>query len=179
MNMDPIDRRKFLKFVGMGSGIAIAGTVASNGILSLLGKTGGGGATAPNGALSARGNAGSGDAMQFRAIVGLPALPLPAYASYVLEGSVNPVTRSGVVSRTVFAGAPGAMSDIALPGLSQTIRVTDVRPARDGLRIQGFIGDRSQVGPGESQTVEILVDRARGIVRAPFSGSKVTLSLQA
>lgn len=177
--MDPIDRRKFLKFVGMGSGIAIAGTVASNGVLSLLGKAGGGGATAPNGALSARGNVGSGDAMQFRAIVGLPALPLPAYASYVLEGSVNPVTRSGVLSRTVFAGAPGAMSNIALPGLSQTIRVTDVRPARDGLRIQGVIANRSQVSPGETQTVEILVDRLRGIVRAPFFGSTVTLGLQA
>ncbi len=176
--MEPIDRRKFLKYVGAGSGIAIAGTMASSGILSILGKAGGGGAIAPSGALSARGNAGGGDPMQFRAIVGLPGLPLPAYASYVLEGSVNPGTRSGVLSRTVFAGAPGAMSDIALPGLSQTIRVTDVRPAREGLRIQGLIADRSQVGPGESQTVEILVDRLRGIVRAPFSGSTVNLSLQ-
>src|SRR5712692_611068 len=98
MDMDPVDRRKFLKFVGMGSGIAVAGALASNGILSLLGKAGGGGAIAPNGALSARGNAGGGDAMQFRAIVGLPGLPLPAYASYVLVGNVNSVTRSGVLS---------------------------------------------------------------------------------
>ncbi len=171
MNMDPINRRKFLKFVGAGSGIAIAGTMASNGILSLLGKTGGASAI-PS---SARG----GDAMQFRAIAGLPALPLPAYASYVLEGSVNPVTRSGVVTRTVFAGPPGATSGIALPGLSQTIHVTDVGPAPDGLRIQGLVADRSQIGPGESQTVEILVNRTRRIVRAPFSGSTVTLSLRA
>ena len=174
MNMDPVDRRKFLKFVGMGSGIAVAGAVASGGILSLLGKAGGGGAVMAGSMAKSQGP----DALSFRAVAGMPSAPLPAYASYVLEGSVNSMTRTGVLSRTVFAGAPGAISDIALPGLSQTIRVTDVRPARDGLRIQGHIADRSQVRPGESQTVEVLVDRVRGIVRAPFSGSTVTLSLQ-
>jgi len=174
MNMDPVDRRKFLKFVGMGSGIAVAGAVASGGILSLLGKAGGGGAVMAGSMAKSQGP----DALSFRAVAGMPSAPLPAYASYVLEGSVNSMTRSGVLSRTVFAGSPGAMSNIVLPGLSQTIRVIDVRPAGDGLRIQGHIADRSQVRPGESQTVEVLVDRVRGIVRAPFSGSTVTLSLQ-
>jgi len=173
--MDPIDRRKFLKFVGTGSGIALAGAVASGGILSLLGKAGGGGALRPASALTT--SQGS-DGLSFRAVAGMPSAPLPAYASYVLEGSVNPGTRSGVLSRTVFAGAPSAMSDIALPGLSQTIRVTDVRPGRDVLRIHGLVADRSQIGPGESQSVEILVDRLRRIVRAPFSGSTVNLIMQ-
>jgi hypothetical protein len=118
------------------------------------------------------------DVLSFRAVAGMPAAPLPAYASYVLEGSVNRVTRSGVLNRSVFAGAPLAMSGIALPGLSQTMRVTDVRSSGDVVRIQGLIPDRSQVLPGETQTVEVLVDQPHGIVRAPFSGSTVTLSLQ-
>ncbi len=173
--MDPFDRRKFLKFVGMGSGIALAGALAPSGILKLLGSASGGGALIrfPTVATS-QGR----DALSFRAVAGMPSDPLPAYASYVLEGSVNTLTRSGVLSRTVFAGAPTAMSNIALPGLSQTMRVTDVRTSWDGLRIQGLIPDRSQLLPGESQTVEILVDRSLGIVRAPFSGSTVNLSLQ-
>ena len=175
MDMDPVDRRKFLKFVGMGSGIAVAGALAPGGILKLLGNAGGGGAVMAGPMLA---KSHGPDALSFRAVAGMPSDPLPAYASYVLEGSVNPVTRSGVLSRTVFAGAPAAKSNIVLPGLSQTIRVIDVRPAGDGLRIQGHIADRSQVRPGESQTVEVLVDRVRGIVRAPFSGSTVTLSLQ-
>ncbi len=173
--MDPVDRRKFLKFVGMGSGIAIVGALAPGGILKSLGNAGGGGSLIP--ALAPTKSQGP-DALSFRAVAGMPAAPWPAYASYVLEGRVNPVTRSGVLSRTVFAGAPSARSDIALPGLSQTIRVTDVRPGRDVLRIQGLVADRSQIGPGESQTVEILVDQIRRIVRAPFSGSTVTLTLQ-
>jgi len=174
MNMDPVDRRKFLKFVGMGSGIAVAGAVASGGILSLLGKAGGGGAVMAGSMAKSQGP----DALSFRAVAGMPSAPLPAYASYVLEGSVNSMARTGVLSRTVFAGAPAAMSDIALPGLSQTIRVTDVRPGHDVLRIHGFVADRSQIGPGESQNVEILVDRLRRIVRAPFSGSTVNLIMQ-
>ncbi len=173
--MDPVDRRKFLKFVGMGSGIAVAGALAPGGTLKLLGNAGGGGALMS--ALALTKSQGP-DALSFRAVAGMPSAPLPAYASYVLEGSVNPMTRSGVLSRTVFAGAPAAMSGIALPGLSQTIRVTDVRSGRGVLRVQGLVADRSQLGPGESQSVEILVDRLQGIVRAPFSGSTLTLSLQ-
>jgi hypothetical protein len=174
MDMDSIDRRKFLKFVGAGSGIAVASALASGGIQNLLGNAGGGGTL-----ISALGltKSQAPDALSFRAVAGMPAAPWPAYASYVLEGNVNPVNRSGVLTRTVFAGAPGSMSDIALPGLSETIYVTDVRPAHDGLLIQGLVAGRSQVG-GESQTVEILVDRTRRIVHAPFSGSTVNLSLQ-
>jgi len=155
--MDEINRRNFLKIVGVGSGAVAAGAVVPT--LGMPRWTGN-------------------DALSFRAVAGLPAEPLPAYASYVLEGSVNLASRTGLVSRTVLAGAPDAMSDIALPGLSQTIRVTDVRPAGGALRIQGIVSDRFQVRRGESPTVEILVDRLRGIVRAPFFGSIVTLNLR-
>lgn len=156
-NVEGFDRRGFLKLVGVLSGSVTVGALTPALALTKL--------QGP-------------DALSFRAVAGLPSAPLPAYASYVLEGSVNLAARSGVLSRTVFAGAPDAMSDIALPGLSRTIRVTDVRSERGVLRIQGVVSDQSQLQPGESPTVEILVDRPRGMVLAPFSGSTVKLSLQ-
>jgi len=156
-NVEGFDRRGFLKLVGVLSGsVAVGALTPALALTKLQGAT----------------------ALSFRAVAGLPSAPWPAYASYVLEGSVNLATRSGVISRTVFAGAPEVMSDIALPGMSQTIRVTDVRASRGLLRIQGVVSDRSQLQAGESANVEILVDQLRGIVRAPFSSSNVALSIQ-
>jgi len=151
------DRRGFLKLVGLLSGSVTVGALTpAVALAKLQGPT----------------------AKSFRAVAGLPSAPWPAYASLVLEGSVNLATRSGVVNRTVFAGAPDVMSDIALPGMSQTIRVTDVRASPGLVRIQGVVSDRSQLQAGENANIEILVDQVRGIVRAPFSTSNVALSIQ-
>jgi hypothetical protein len=151
------DRRGFLKLVGLLSGSVTVGALTPAVALAKL--------QGPS-------------AMSFRAVAGLPSAPWPAYASLVLEGSVNLATRSGVVNRTVFAGAPDVMSDIALPGMSQTIRVMDVRASPGLVRIQGVVSDRSQLQAGENANIEILVDQVRGIVRAPFSTSNVALIIQ-
>lgn len=156
-NVDGFDRRGFLKLVGV-----LSGSVAVGALTPALGLT----------------KLGGPDVLSFRAVAGIPSDPLPAYASYVLEGSVNLATRSGILSQTVFAGAPEGMSDIALPGFSRTIRVTDVRSGRGVLRIHGVVTDRSHLRSGESRTMEIVVDRPRGIVRAPFAGSTLMLSLE-
>ena len=155
--MEGVDRRNFLKLAGMlGGSVTVGALTPTIGLLKL---------STP-------------ETLTFRAIAGLPALPLPAYASYVLEGNVNLATQSGVVTRMVLAGAPEVMSDIALPGLSQTIRVKEVFPGRGILRIRGEVADRSQIGAGESPIVEIAVDRSRGIIRAPFLGSTLNLKIQ-
>src|SRR4051794_39454589 len=68
------------------------------------------------------GDSGQPALVSFRAVTPLPDQPLPAYASYVLAGHVHLPTSSGVISQTVFAGGPASMSEIALPGLSRTVR---------------------------------------------------------
>jgi hypothetical protein len=179
--MDNMDRRKFVKIVGIGSGIAIAAAFASGKLLNLVGLgsgTNGTSSLASSAGLAASSGSSS-TPFTFRGVVGLPQAPLPAYASYVLNGRVDPLNGSGELSRTVFAGAPEARSNITLPGLSQSVRVTSVQPVGNALRVRGLVTDGSRLLPGESQSVEILVDRARGTVRAPFSGSTVTLNLQA
>jgi hypothetical protein len=178
--MDNMDRRKFVKIVGIGSGIAIAGALASGKLLNLVGL--GSGTNGTSSLASGTGLAALSPSLAnpftFRGVVGLPQAPLPAYASYVLDGRVNPANGSGELSRTVYAGAPEARSNIALPGLSQSVRVTSVQPVGNALRVRGLVTDGSRLLPGESRSVEILVDRLSGIVRAPFSGSTVTLNLQ-
>jgi hypothetical protein len=115
----------------------------------------------------------------FRAIAGVPDRPLPAYASYVLSGHVDRASGTGLVAQTVFAGAPDAMSEIALPGLSRIVRVTDTRELDGALYLTGVVDDRSQLQSGESPQVQMRIDRASGIVSAGFFGSEAELRLQA
>jgi hypothetical protein len=120
---------------------------------------------------------GASDRFTFRAVTGLPAKPLPSYASYVLEGSVNLQTQSGVITKAVYAGRPEAMSDLALPGFSQTIRVTQVRNVGDALQITGVIADPSQREREGAATVELEIDRTQSLVRTGFRGTPVILDL--
>ena len=154
--MEDINRRKFLKVVGVGGGAIAAGaTVPGMGLAGLGGK----------------------DVFTFRAVGGLPSGNLPSYASYVLEGHLNPLTLSGVVTRTVYAGPPEAMSSIALPGLSQVIRVDGFRDLGALLHVRGAVEDRAQLRAGESPTMELQIDRSAGVVHAPFFGAWVPLRL--
>jgi hypothetical protein len=156
--MENTDRRNFLKMLGVTMGSTAVGAAAP--ALALVKFTGGL------------------DSISFRAVAGVPAEPLAAYASYVLEGSVNPVARNGVLMRTVFAGSPEAMSNIAIPGLTRVIRVTDVRADRGVFYISGVIDDRSQLQKGESPTVDVILDRGRNTVRAPLIGSSFVMQIQ-
>jgi hypothetical protein len=84
-----------------------------------------------------------------------------------------------MLTQTVFAGAPGAMSTIAFPGLSRSVRVTDVQQAGQVLELTGVVDDRSQLQPGESPHVQVTIDRSAGTVQALVFGSSTLLDLEA
>ncbi len=154
--MDKMSRRNFLKIVGGGTAMLAGGVMLSGfGLPSQAGT----------------------DALTFRAVAGLPTKPLPSYASYVLEGGVNVATKSGVLTKTVFAGPPDAMSNLALPGLTRVIRVTDVRELGKSVEIVGQVADPSQLLQGESSTVTVRVDKAAGTAQTLFLGNEINLQL--
>jgi hypothetical protein len=157
--MNKLNRRKFLTLAGVGSAAAASAVLPGADLLTGTG-------------------AGKNGVYTFRAVVGLPKKPLPAYASYVIEGHVDLATRSGVLTKAIFAGTPQAMSTVALPGLSRIVRITDVQELGGTLRITGVVDDRSQLQRGESPTTQILVDRSRGVVQAGFFGNQVLLNLE-
>ena len=154
--MNKMDRRGFLKLAGTGSAVAAAAAV-----LPVVGSF-------------ARQQSG---VLRFSAAVGLPERPLPAYATQLLEGAIDLEKGTGLVTSRVLAGHPEATSDIGLPGLARLIRVSGVTREGALVRLRGLIEDRSQLRPGESPQVEILVDQPQGIVRAPFLGREVVLRL--
>ena len=117
------------------------------------------------------------DFVRFRGTLGLPEPPLPSYATYLIEGTLNLVAGTGMIASRVVAGHPGEPSEIALPGLARIIQVNAVDTRGSQLVVRGVIQDRSQLQPGESPQVELIVDRARGLLYAPFGGRSVTMSL--
>ncbi|HET8628481.1 MAG TPA: twin-arginine translocation signal domain-containing protein [Thermomicrobiales bacterium] len=146
--MTQMNRRSFLKLAGSGPVLVAAGSLP---VMGALGRQEAG-------------------ALRFRAAAGLPEPPLPAYATQVVEGSLDLARGTGLVTSRVLAGHPGAPSEVGLPGLTRVIRVVDIAVEGGALRLLGLIEDRSQLRPGESPRVELLVDRARGVVQAPFAG---------
>jgi len=117
------------------------------------------------------------DLFRFRATLGLPELPLPSYATYVVEGTLDLAAGTGLVASRVLAGHPGAQSDIGLPGLGRIMNVTGVDVRGSQLTIRGLIQDRSQLQPGENPQVELVIDRDRGVLQAPFGSRSVALTL--
>ncbi len=155
--MQKFDRKHFLKAAGFGS-VTAAG-LAGAPLAGHLGRR-------------------AGDAIGFRATAGVPRPPLPGYATHVVEGTIDPARGSGLITSRVLAGHPDAMSVIGLPGLARVIRITRVdRERGERLRLQGLVEDRSQLRRGESHRVEILLDRRRGVLHAPFLGGTHELEL--
>ena len=113
----------------------------------------------------------------FRATLGLPESPLPSYATFIIEGTVNLLTGTGLITSRVLAGHPGAASEIGLPGLTRVIRVVGVDKAGSQLSLRGVVEDRSQLQAGESPQVELVIDRQRRVVQASFVGRPVALTL--
>ena len=159
--MEEVNRRKFLKLVGVGSGaIAASAVVPGIGLAGLAGK-----------------DIWGKDIFAFRAVGGLPGGNLPSYATYVLEGHLNPLTLSGVLTRTVYAGPPEAMSQIVIPGFTRVVRVDGLRDLGALLHLRGAVEDRSLLLAGESPRMEFHIDRAAGVAQAPFFGTWVPLRL--
>lgn len=156
--MDKIERRKFLKVTGVG----VAGAAA----LTALG---------PLATLVASVKDGM---LHFRAVTGLPSSPLPAYTSYVLEGRVNLQTKSGVLTQSLMAGAPDAMSSIPFPGVARSATVSSVRVTDQLVRVTGRVDNPTQLLKGESPVAEITLDRSKRLAWAQFFGSAVTMRLE-
>src|SRR5215831_13911892 len=161
--MKGINRRRFLQLAGAGSIAAASGTTTGVTALSAANR------------LSATNKQGR---FTFRAVTGLPSKPLPSYASYVLEGYVDLSKRSGIITKTIFAGHPESMSTVALPGLSRIIRITDVQELGGTFRVLGVVDDRSQLQRGENRSFDLLIDPVQGLARTNSLGSPLVLQLE-
>jgi hypothetical protein len=153
--MKQVDRRTFLKMAGAGSTV-LAAMLPVTGFLTWAGR----------------------DVFKFRAVTGLPKTPLPHYASLVIEGSVDLTGGSGTVTKTLYAGAPDAMSVITLPGTARLIRVTGVKKFGNRLKIAGTIDGEGKLARGEKRSVSILIDRASQIAQADFMGTEVLMRIE-
>ena len=153
--MQHINRRRLFKLAGAGT------VVAAGAALPMLSPT----------------PTQESDLYGFRATIGLPEPPLPSYATYVVEGSVNLATGLGLVTSRVLAGHPGAPSEIGLPGLGRIVRVVAVEKQSSEIQLRGIIEDRSQLQPGENPQVELVIDRKQGTIQAPFGGRTIALTL--
>ena len=153
--MKNMDRRRLFKLAGVGSVVAAGAALP---VVSRIASS-------------------ESNVFAFRATLGLPESPLPNYATYIVEGTVNLATGTGLVTSRLLAGHPGAASEIGLPGLTRIIRVVAVEKQGAILNLRGVVEDRSQLQPGESPQIELVVDRERGVVTAPFVGRTVTLAL--
>ncbi|HKW58362.1 MAG TPA: twin-arginine translocation signal domain-containing protein [Candidatus Dormibacteraeota bacterium] len=157
--MKTIDRRDFLKMAGLGTAAAAAAAAA---------------AALPVGGFFAWTKK---DVLRFRAVTGMPSAPLPAYASYVVEGHVDLSARTGQLAKSIHAGAPEAKTGIVFPGTARSIRVTDVVSSGDTVLVTGEIANQPDLLKGESPSFQIQIDRSAGLARANFLGSEVVLRL--
>lgn len=156
--MSRINRRRFLTLAGAGTAAAAAGSVARIG------------------ANAGAGSAGR-DILTFRASAPLPAAPLPAYSTFVVEGHVDLAAGTGMLTRSVFAGGPGLTSAVALPGLTRTATITGMSETAGVLTLTGLVHDRSQLSRGESPEITVRIDRGAGVALASFNGSPLRLRL--
>lgn len=155
--MKQVDRRQFLGMAAAGSAVALtAAAVPLTGVLTWTGER----------------------ALKFRAVAGLPKQPLPMYASFVVEGTVNLDRGTGTVTKSLYAGAPEAMSNILFPGTARSIRVTGVQWLGDTVKIAGIVDGAEKLAPREKGTVSILIDQREKTAQADFLGTPVVLRVQ-
>jgi hypothetical protein len=154
--MENMNRRRLFKLAGVGSAVAVTSALPVVGNLARTSEP---------------------DVFGVHATLGLPQSPLPSYATYVLEGTLDLARGGGLLTSRVVAGHPADPSEIGLPGLTRIIKVTQVDVNGPVLTVNGVIEDRSQLMPGENPQVELSIDRARGTVLAPFGERVVTLNL--
>jgi hypothetical protein len=153
--MNSLSRRQFLFF--MGAGVVMLGGGAALTVRQLAGN-------------------GQGNTLKFKAITGLPAKPMPGYASYVIDGQVNLNNSTGAITKNVFAGPPEETTSIAL--LTRNVRVTGVQHQGSKWHITGVVNNQSQVQAGEETTFNILLDPTRNVAQSTFFGSPIQLTLQ-
>ena len=153
--MTSMNRRGFLKLAGAGS--ALAATAAVPLVSLVAGK--------------------DGSSVSFRAETGLPAKPLPAWATHIVEGTVDVTKGTGTVYSRLLAGHPGDRSDVALPGMTRVIQITAISAVGTDLHMKGVVQDRSQLLPGESPQVTLVLDRGRNVLHTMFAGHELAVPL--
>jgi hypothetical protein len=154
--MQQVNRRRLFKLAGIGTVLAAGVAIPTVGLLR---------------------QEDSQTQYRFQAALGLPERPLPSYATYVIEGTVDLIKGTGLLASRVLAGHPDAQSNIGLPGLGRVIAVTQAQERGSLITLHGVVQDRSQLLPGENPEVDIVVDRSRGVVEAPFGRERVLLRL--
>ncbi len=154
--MNPVDRRNFLKLAAKGSAVAAAAAVMPlSGVLKWTSQA----------------------ALKFRAVAGLPRNPLPTYATFVIEGTVDLDRGTGIVTKSLYAGAPQAMSNILFPGTARTIRVTTVDRSANQVRLGGVVDAGEALTARENRNVTIVIDTSQKVAHADFLGTAVVLQV--
>ncbi len=152
--MDSFSRRRFLALAG--AGIVVVAGGAALAVRQLTGN-------------------GRGSTLNFQAISGLPAKPLPSYASYVIGGQVNIHDGTGTISKAVYAGPPGEATTIAL--LTRAVQVKSVQQQESAWHITGVVSDQA-LSSGEERGFEIRLDPSHNRATSTFFGSPIQLALQ-
>jgi hypothetical protein len=119
-----------------------------------------------------------GGVLRFRAVAGLPRHPLPTYATFVVEGTLNRDRGTGTVTKSLYAGSPDAMTKILFPGTERSIRVTRFEESGDLMHIGGVVEGIEQLGPRERRAVTLTIDRGNRLAHADFLGTNVVLHVQ-
>jgi hypothetical protein len=154
--VNPVDRRNFLKLAAKGSALAAAAAVVPiSGVLRWTSQ----------------------GALKFRAVAGLPRNPLPTYATFVVEGSVDLDRGTGLITKSLYAGAPQAMSNILFPGTARTIRITTVDRSANQVRLAGAVNTGETLTAREKRNVTIVIDTSRKVAHADFLGTAVVLQV--
>ena len=153
--MSIFSRRRFLVLIG-------AGVVAAAG-----------GAAIAVHQLTANGR---GNILNFQAIAGLPAKPLPSYASYVIGGQVNISNGTGTITKDVYAGPPEKVTTIPL--LTRVVHVTSVQQQGSAWHITGVVTNQTQLQRGEDAAFDIRLDPSRNLAQSTFFGSSILLELK-
>ncbi len=154
--MNPVDRRNFLKLAAKGSAlVAAAAVVPISGVLRWTSQ----------------------GALKFRAVAGLRRNPLPTYATFVVEGTVDLDRGTGIVTKSLYAGAPQAMSNILFPGTARTIRITTVDRSANQVRLAGAVDTGETLTAREKRNVTIVIDTSRKVAHADFLGTAVVLEV--
>src|SRR5437016_14231998 len=120
--MNSLSRRQFLLF--MGAGVVMIGGGAALTVRQLT--------------VNAQSKT-----LKFKAITGLPAKPMPGYASYVIDGQVNLNNNTGAITKNVFAGPPEEITNIAL--LTRKVRVTGIQQQGSKWHITGVVKNQTQL----------------------------------
>ncbi len=154
--MSKLSRRRFLILGGTGAIAVAAGGAAL--AARLLTRTGGSGS------------------LTFQAVAALPRAPLASYASYVVAGQINLSNNTGAITKTVFAGAPGARLPIAL--LTRSVHVTNVETQGSIRRITGAVDNPSQLQKGEAASFTIVIDPNHHTAQTDFFGDPIDLQLE-